>query len=141
MPPYTNPVFTIDDLGFQAIDTIQLETRLVCTTMKVRSPHSPTGHALAWKYVWTARVLRSPVFFDHNISQGLRYVGNGWLGEWVLEGEGTKEGKDTLLDCIRGRVTGPMEWEVVVERCGGGRVWLRLSRTNGMQGKTTTQII
>lgn len=125
MPPYTNPVYTIDGLGFQDIDTIQLETRLVRTTMKVRSPHSPTGYALAWKYVWTARVLRSPVFFDHNVEQGLRYIGNGWLGQWVLEYEGTKEGKDTLLDCIRGRVTGPVKWEVVVERCGGGRVWLR----------------
>jgi len=85
-------------------------------------------------------VLRSPVFFDHNVGQGPRFIGNGWLGEWVLEGDGTKEGKDALLDCIRGRVTGPVEWEVVVERCGGGRVWLRLSsnlsRTNG---KTTIQ--
>jgi hypothetical protein len=125
MPPYTNPVYTIDGLGLGDVETLQLETRLVCSTMKVRSPHSLTGYALARKYVWTARVLRSPIFFNQDVGQGLRYIGDGWIGEWVLEGEGTKEGKDILLDCIRGQVAGPMEWEIVVERCGGGRVWLR----------------
>ena len=125
VPPYTNPVYTIDGLGLGDVETLQLETRLVCSTMKVRSPHSLTGYALARKYVWTARVLRSPIFFNQNVGQGLRYIGDGWIGEWVLEGEGTKEGKDILLGCIRGQVAGPMEWEIVVERCGGGRVWLR----------------
>ena len=125
MPPYTNPVYIIDGFGLGDFENIQLETRLVCTTMRVQSPHSPTGYALARKYVWTAWLLRSPIFFDHNAGQRPRYIGDGWIGEWVLEGEGTKEGRDILLDCVRGQITGPVEWEVVVERCGGGRVWLR----------------
>ncbi|KAK2460969.1 hypothetical protein APHAL10511_007439 [Amanita phalloides] len=142
MPSYANPVYVIDELGLEGANMIQLETRLLCTTMKVRSPHSPAGYALAQKYAWTARVSRSPIFC-HKVDQELRHIGDGWVGEWILEGEGTKEGKEVLLDCIQGKVIGPMEWEVIVERCGGGRVWLRLlsvfSRTKDMHSRTTFQ--
>lgn len=69
-------------------------------------------------------------------------VSVGWHGEWVLQGEGTREGKKKLQELLKGggmavgqessrpSSTSPMdvykrEWEVVRERCGGGRLWLR----------------
>jgi len=122
LPPNTNPIFIIDRLGLEDTQRTELETNLIHTTLKVPSPHSPAGYALVRKYAWTARVL--PLLW--NSSQALRCIGEGWAGEWILEGEGTKEGKETLIDCILGKIDGPFEWEVVVERCGGGRVWLRL---------------
>ena len=125
MPPYTNPVYVIDGLGLGDINTIQLEMRLVHTTTKVSSPHSPAGRALVRKYAWIARLLRSPAFHDRKTGQDPLYIGNGWVGEWILEGEGTKEGREILFDCVLGKAIGPMEWEVVVQRCSGGRIWLR----------------
>ncbi|KAF8628040.1 hypothetical protein AX15_004155 [Amanita polypyramis BW_CC] len=125
MPPYTNPIYVIDDLGLGDISALQLEMHLVHTTKKVRSPHSPAGRALVRKYAWIAHVSRSRVFLDRGIGQELQSTGDGWVGEWILEGEGTKEGKEILFNCVLGKVTEPMEWEVVVERCGGGRIWLR----------------
>lgn len=122
LPPNANPIFIIDRFGLEDTQSTELETSLVHTTIKVPSPHSPAGYALVRKYAWTARVL--PLLW--NSSQVVRGIGEGWAGEWILEGEGTKEGKETLIDCILGRIAGPLEWEVVVERCGGGRVWLRL---------------
>jgi hypothetical protein len=125
MPPYSNPVFVTEGFGFEDAGSIQLETHLVHSIVKMRSPHSPTGFALVRKYAWTARVLRSPDFWDPITGRLPWSIGRGWIGEWVLEGEGTKEGREALIGCILGTVTGPIEWEVVVDRCGGGRVWLR----------------
>ncbi|KAH7107068.1 hypothetical protein BKA62DRAFT_227364 [Auriculariales sp. MPI-PUGE-AT-0066] len=70
-------------------------------------------------------------------------VAPGWMREWILEAEGTVEGRRSLENVLRARFgaypssannksapkvvdTGVREWEVVRERCGVGRVWMRL---------------
>ncbi|KAF8623716.1 hypothetical protein AX17_007413 [Amanita inopinata Kibby_2008] len=127
MPPHTDTVFVLDRLGFKGdAEAAKSEVRLVQTRTRVRSPHSPVGYAVVKKHVWTVRFLRSQFFTEAGVSQELQSIGDGWLGEWVLEGEGTREGKRTLLDCLFGKMTGPMEWELVREQCSAGRVWLRL---------------
>ena len=59
-------------------------------------------------------------------------IGDGWYGDWVLETEGTKEGRQVLLDWLGGGYVGPpREWELVRERSGvskkdsKGTVWLK----------------
>ncbi|KAJ7170840.1 hypothetical protein C8R43DRAFT_1231566 [Mycena crocata] len=118
MPPRTNPVFTVR--CFPPCDDIPQLT-LASTATKVRSPHSPSGYALVKKPVWTARVWKQIAQDDD--------IGLGWQGEWVLEGEGTREGQKVLLDCLRG-VKGPFrEWQLIREKCTGDRLWFRLIKT------------
>ncbi|KAJ7227306.1 hypothetical protein GGX14DRAFT_418989 [Mycena pura] len=114
MRPQTNPVFAVRCFP-PCDDTPQLT--LLSSSVKVRSPHSPTGYALVQKSAWTARVWK-PVAQEEE-------VGLGWQGEWVLEGDGTPEGQKVLIDCLRG-VKGPLrEWELLREKSGGDRLWFR----------------
>ncbi|KIM40513.1 hypothetical protein M413DRAFT_11417 [Hebeloma cylindrosporum] len=116
MPPTANLNYIIDRLPV-CDDVPQLT--LVHSTSKVPSPHSPKGHALVKRFAWTARVVRVRTGDEGD-------VGEGWFGEWVLEYEGTREGKQTLLDALGGRALGRREWELVREKSGGGKLWLRL---------------
>ncbi|KAG7089450.1 hypothetical protein E1B28_011135 [Marasmius oreades] len=68
-------------------------------------------------------------------SSSKKAIGRGWLDQtWVLEGEGTKEGKETLISCLKtspNMASSKMEWEIVRERTnraegGKGTVWFRL---------------
>jgi hypothetical protein len=110
---------------------------LMHLSSQVRSPHSPGGVANVKKWVWIARVWRGG---DTNFAQGYNPqsnrsttalhelglgIGIGWQGEWILEGEGTREGKQVLLDCLRGANAGKQLWELVREKSGGGKIWLR----------------
>ncbi|KAH9481579.1 hypothetical protein JR316_0006106 [Psilocybe cubensis] len=117
-PPHANMCFAIEKLPV-CDDVPQLT--LVHSTSKVPSPHSPKGYALARRFAWTARVVRMRMGDE---SEG--EVGDGWFGEWVLEYEGTKEGKQVLLDALAGKTLGGRRvWELVREKSGGGKVWLR----------------
>ncbi|KAJ7030364.1 hypothetical protein C8F04DRAFT_961635 [Mycena alexandri] len=114
MPSLANPVFIVR--CFPPCDDIPQLT-LVSSSTKVRSPHSPTGYALVKKPMWTARVWKQVAQDDE--------IGLGWQGEWVLEGEGTREGQKVLIDCLRG-VRGPLrEWHLVREKSGEDRLWFR----------------
>lgn len=115
MPPSTNPMYTINRLPF-CDDVPQLT--LVHSTTKVPSPHSPKGYALVRKFAWTARVVRLRMGDEGD-------MGEGWFGEWVLEYDGTQEGKQTLLDALNGKFLGDRQWEVVREKSGSGKLWLR----------------
>ena len=115
MPPTANLNYIITRLPV-CDDVPQLT--LVHSTSKVPSPHSPKGHALVKRFAWTARVVRLRMGDEGE-------VGEGWFGEWVLEYEGTREGKQTLLDALSGRALGRREWELVREKSGGGKLWLR----------------
>ena len=116
MPSDVNPTFTFAPPGGGGIP----ETSLVNTATRVPSPHSPGGWAMVKKYMWIARARVGMGFMD--IDDGL---GEGWRGEWVLEAEGTQEGRETLIDCISGLSGEIFVWELLREKSGGGRIWIR----------------
>jgi hypothetical protein len=108
-PPPVNPRF------IAALPREIPELSLVLLPTRVPSPHSPNGFARIKKYLWLAR-LRPQV------RPGL---GEGWHGEWILEGEGTKEGRQSLVDALSSYVNVKRDWELVMERCTLSRIWLR----------------
>ena len=114
-PPFANFSYAIDQ--FPVCDDIPQLT-LIYSTSKVPSPHSPKGYALVKKYAWIARVVRLGRGDEDNI-------GEGWFGEWTLEGEGTREGRQVLLDALAGRQMDRKVWELVREKSGGGKLWLK----------------
>jgi hypothetical protein len=91
------------------------ELSLAHLPTRVHSPHSPNGFARIRKYQWLARV-------GPHVRPGL---GEGWHGEWILEGEGTKEGRQSLLEALSGNVNVKRMWELVMERSNPTRIWLR----------------
>jgi len=56
-------------------------------------------------------------------------MGSLWQGERILEGEGTREGRQSLLDALSGDDSSERLWEIVRQKSGGGRVWLKLLTT------------
>ena len=92
---------------------------------RVASPHSPGGYALVKKYIWLARI---PYVGPHSRTEAGDALGEGWQGEWVLEAEGTKEGRQSLLDAVKASEDGTTRrglWEVARDKSGGGRIWMR----------------
>jgi hypothetical protein len=114
-PPFANFCYVMDQ--FPVCDDIPQLT-LIYSTSKVPSPHSPKGYALVKKYAWIAKVVRLGRGDEDNI-------GEGWFGEWTLEGEGTREGRQVLLDALAGRQMDRRVWELVREKSGGGKLWLK----------------
>ncbi|EIW83944.1 hypothetical protein CONPUDRAFT_163202 [Coniophora puteana RWD-64-598 SS2] len=120
------------------------ELTLTQTTMRVRSPHSLGGYAMVKKWVWIARSWIG-------VGVGVRSVaateamGSGWRGEWVLEGEGTKEGRGVLLKCLKGEEAGEQRyvWEMVKERSGGGKLRMRLMKviTPTISGTASSAVV
>ncbi|KAG7451229.1 uncharacterized protein BT62DRAFT_1000474 [Guyanagaster necrorhizus] len=103
---------------------------LVHAQTEVLSPHSRGGVAVAKKWIWIARVWRGGYHLDAAGKNGTGSgfgvtMGIGWKGEWIIEGEGTKEGRQALLDCLKGEGTTDREFEFLREKSGGGRIWLR----------------
>ena len=113
-PPFSDFSYVID--RFPVCDDIPHLT-LIYSTSKVPSPHSPKGYALVKKYAWIARVVRLRGNEDN--------IGEGWFGEWTLEGEGTREGRQVLLDALAGRQMDCNVWVLVREKSGGGKLWLK----------------
>ncbi|KZT07781.1 uncharacterized protein LAESUDRAFT_650508 [Laetiporus sulphureus 93-53] len=122
LPPFTSPRYVYALPAMPSVCGADLQLTLTEVPTRVRSPRSLSGWAVVKKYVWIAR---------------LPYVGPGtvlgraWQGEWMLEGEGTKEGKQSLLDAVSGGPGGAGaarrgKWEVVREKSGSGRVWMKL---------------
>ncbi|KAJ3855048.1 hypothetical protein EV368DRAFT_35520, partial [Lentinula lateritia] len=105
---------------------------LISVAMNIPSPHSPGGIVVVKKWVWTLRVWVGSSSRSNFVSSltdnGVETeVGPGWEGEWILEGDGTKEGRETLLSCLTRdqQRMDKTEWELVRDRCGKGKVWLR----------------
>jgi hypothetical protein len=122
LSPFSNQIYSLT-LPPSYFDDVPQMT-LVYTSSKVKSPHSPAGYATVKKYMWVARVM-SLAWSDFSRFGEGEAIGQGWKGEWVLEGEGTREGRQILIDCIGGCETEKRDWEFVREKSGGGRIWLK----------------
>lgn len=131
----------------RAPKTQDVSLALIKTTSLVPSVLSPTGYVKVKKFAWTARIVRvraqlstlanpysknnpfgllGQAEYSYAQSQLPHEMGDGWLGEWVLEYEGTSEGREFLLAALEGKHLGSgMAWEVRRERSGGGRIWMR----------------
>jgi len=116
--PFSNQIYRLTVPP--SIDEVPRMT-LVYASSKVRSPHSPGGYATAKKYMWVVSVMR----LARTRLAEADAIGEGWIGEWVLEGEGTREGRQMLIDYINGAMIEKREWELVREKSGGGRIWLK----------------
>ena len=103
---------------------------------RVASPQSPLGFAMAKKYMWLARIpnagytptVVAPVEGLAGGSAESLMPGDGWKGEWVLEAEGTKEGRQNLIDSLQAGENGETKrgmWEVLKEKSGRGRLWMK----------------
>ena len=103
---------------------------------RVASPQSPLGFAMAKKYMWLARIpnagytptVVAPVEGLAGGSAESLMPGDGWKGEWVLEAEGTKEGRHNLIDSLQAGENGETKrgmWEVLKEKSGRGRIWMK----------------
>lgn len=138
LPPFTDPRFILAlpplPNNFMAARTSRgrvysdgpyAQLALTHVRSKVSSPHSPGGYAIVKKYIWLARI---PYVGPRSGTEAGEALGEGWQGEWVLEAEGTKEGRQSLLDAVQASAGGTTQrglWEVVRDKSGGGRIWMR----------------
>ncbi|KAJ3767623.1 hypothetical protein FB446DRAFT_651810 [Lentinula raphanica] len=109
---------------------VMYQPTLLSIPRNIPSPHTPGGMVVVKKWVWIVRVwvgVSSPTKLFTAEDETELEVGIGWEGEWTLEGDGTKEGREVLLSCLRQdqKRVDLMEWELVRDRCGKGKVWLR----------------
>ncbi|KAL5526541.1 hypothetical protein ACEPAF_8265 [Sanghuangporus sanghuang] len=111
LPPFINPRLRLILPSFRA------HYSLAPLATRVTSPQTPGGYARVKTFAWLAS-------FDVYPSPG-SLVSSGWAGEWVLQGEGTPEGKIALQDALRGGQETEHEYEVMLENCGAGKLWLR----------------
>ncbi|TBU42377.1 hypothetical protein BD309DRAFT_189398 [Dichomitus squalens] len=103
------------------------DMKLVNVATRVPSPHSPSGFAMVRKYMWLARI---PYVGSGSGTEAGMELGRGWHGEWVLEAEGTREGRQTLIDALNGGSNAyglrrRDQWEIVREKSGVGRLWFK----------------
>ncbi|KAI0671790.1 hypothetical protein C8Q78DRAFT_1030874 [Trametes maxima] len=132
LPAFMNPVFILalpqDSTRASGSPIQEPEMQLANITTRVPSPHSPSGYAIVRKYMWLARI---PYVGPGSATEAGMALGRGWHGEWILEAEGIREGRQALIDALSGKTNGPGlrqrgQWEVVREKSGGGRLWLKL---------------
>ncbi|KAF9649272.1 hypothetical protein BDM02DRAFT_1933478 [Thelephora ganbajun] len=103
---------------------------LIAMLTKVRSPKSPGGYAMVKRYKWIATTKGIKAAISGDLE-----VGNGWLtDEWVLEVDGTLEGRrmlDSLLSTVGARAAadwarGDLVWEIDRQRSNLSKIWFRL---------------
>jgi len=97
---------------------------LLLSSTPLHSDH-PGSVLRVKKYTWLTSI------FVSTSSCLANQIGEGWAGEWVLEAEGTRECKICLEAALRGEKTVGVEepkliWEIIRERSGDGKLWLRL---------------
>lgn len=95
------------------------------------------GFARVKHFAWVGRVDGAEILATWRSHAGddlnadfYGFCGDGWATQWVVEAEGTKEGKEGLLEAldpsVGGENTPATEWELVRDKCTPGRLWLRL---------------
>lgn len=138
LPPFTDPRYVLalpplpnnfmaarTSRGRAQSDGPYAQLTLTNVRTKVSSPHSPGGYAIVKKYIWLARI---PYVGPRSGTEAGEALGEGWQGEWVLEAEGTKEGRQCLLDAVQASADGTTRrglWEVARDKSGNGRIWMR----------------
>lgn len=115
IPTDANPRFIMCLPPLKPSFTLSLQSEVLT------SPKSQLGRVKVKQYAWLGSV-------DVRSHQAMGY---GWSGEWILQGEGTKEGKQSLVDAVQGGEQSQREWEVVKDKCGNGRLWLKLVPMSG----------
>lgn len=78
-------------------------------------------------YAWLATL---DVHVDPRLVEDGWMMNEGWAGEWVLQGEGTREGRVALQELLMRRPDKSVprmerEYEIVLDKSGSGRLWLR----------------
>lgn len=133
-PPFSNPrfVFSLPHHHQPHSDMpphmYQPRFELLRLTLIVPSPASRFGRARVKRHQWIVTLRSGPFFGFGDMGEKFEEeeMGDGWkVEEWVLQAEGTKEGQDALVDALRGGPGTEREWEVVREKSGGGRLWLK----------------
>lgn len=108
-----------------SLNEARLRLSLVHIPNRVISPQSSAGYAVVKKYMWVGRIP----YHGHSAGiEGGVLPGEGWCGEWILEAEGTREGKQTLLDALQAGPDGQTRrglWQIMKEKCGKGKLWMR----------------
>lgn len=138
LPPTTNPTYILSLPPLRTLPSSphnprrnhpfsesQVQMTLSHLPARVRSPRSPLGYAMVKKYVWLARL---PYAGYTATVPGTLLPGEGWKGEWILEAEGTREGKQSLIDALLPGTDGLGKralWEIVKEKSGRGKLWMR----------------
>ncbi|KAF8513189.1 hypothetical protein BU17DRAFT_53445 [Hysterangium stoloniferum] len=97
---------------------VRMRMELCRLSSNIPSPHSPNGRVRVVRHAWLGKIH---VREDDTEALGF---GESWSGDWVLEAEGTKEGTSTLMDAMErnGQVR---EWEIVREKSGPHKLWLK----------------
>ncbi|KAK7050864.1 hypothetical protein VNI00_004976 [Paramarasmius palmivorus] len=105
---------------FPGADMAKVDLSLQSIPSNVHSP-SLGGIVRVKRWRWVAHFQPTPSLQED--------MGVHWeTGEWFVEGDGTREGRETLLAYLRGDESTSKEWEIVRERSSPGRkVWLRVS--------------
>ncbi|KAG8908346.1 hypothetical protein FRB99_007273 [Tulasnella sp. 403] len=144
LPPFTNPRFYLNIPPSASPEKKRKEPDLMLIPLKssVRSPATRSGYVRVRSHAWIGKVDSTEIlaayrsrlapggedamsdFFGFN--GGL--IGEGWNAEWVVEAEGTREGKAGLLLALDPPEEGAedSEWEIVRDKCLPGRLWMRL---------------
>jgi hypothetical protein len=118
IPPFTNPQFVLR-IPPNGRNVPPPPLTLVHTSRRVPSPLSMMGYAVVKQYVWTARIR---MWSQDLIMDGL---GDGWQGAWILETEGTREGRQKLADCLFGGVERPWTCEIMRDMSEDGQLWIK----------------
>lgn len=88
--------------------SLMRETRSIAAPGKKGAGESPRQHKLS-RFIWVARVECAR-----------------WGSEWMIEAEGTKEGREYIESALQDSRMGlEREWELVRDRTGKGRVYVR----------------
>ncbi|KAI5119420.1 hypothetical protein M0805_009871 [Coniferiporia weirii] len=108
LPPLANPRFRL------TLPPLRAQYTLAALTTTVASPHAPGGHARVKTFAWLAML---------DVHAG-SIMNTGWAGEWVLQGEGTPEGRISLEIALHGGQESECEYEIDVAKSGNGKLWL-----------------
>lgn len=135
LPPQLNPRLRLTLPPFRASYTLAPLTNTISITPSpsVSPSASPrlgmgaSGLVRVKTYAWLATL---DAHVDPRLVEEGWMMNEGWAGEWVLQGEGTREGRVALQESLMRRPdkSAPRmerEYEIVLDKSGNGRLWLR----------------